>query len=372
MSIIAHPLSPLDLLDPTTVAQLDDELGDLDPVVVLDLDRLEQYTPDELTRMRAGHFTFRRIPVGVRTRPLSPTDVGPGQLLLERMATTLVPDVDCGPRGRGGYDDRHTAGVTTVRVPDPPAAAETIRRNVADNFTAALTLDTLLRLTATASARESLIAESFAQAMLLAGADYRRWRQRLADTAAERSATPPARVERHGDAVEIVLSNETGRTGLDHAARTRLAQVFHDLGPDVASIHIRADGPDFWGTARPDDALTPEDIAKTHLRRMAGNLGAAVYPHRRRLTVHVTGRCVGVGVELAALAHRVTASPDAVFELPQLRMGLITGAGGTIALTRRLGRWRAAYLALWAGPIDALTAYEWQLIDGIVDGPTPR
>lgn len=370
MTVIGHLMSPLDLLDPATVAHLDDDVGALDPVAVLDLDRLEELTPDELTRMRAGHFSFRRIPIGVRTRPLSPTDIGPGQLLLDRMATTLVPDDGWFPT-HVGFGDRHAQGVTTVRVPDPLTAAETIRRNVAQNPTAALTLDTLLRITATSSARESLIAESFAHAMLLAGADYRRWRQGLPDAAAERASTPPARVQRRGDTVEIRLSSDAGRTGLDFAARTRLAQLFHELDPQVATIRICADGPDFWGTSRPDDALTPEAIASTHLQRMAGSLGAAVYPHRHRLTVHVTGRCVGVGVELAALAHRVTASPDAVFELPQLRMGLITGCGGTVALTRRLGRWRAAYLALWAGPIDAATAYQWHLVDDIVDGPAP-
>lgn len=372
MTITCGFLTPSDLLDPQAVARLDDATNALDPLAVLDLNHLEDLSPEDVSRMRAGHFTFRRIPVGVRTRPLSLSDVGPGQLLLDRMAITLVPD-DGWPRGGVGViDDRHTQEVTTVRLADPLAAVEEIRRNAAAHPTAALTFDTLLRITATTSAREGLIAESFAHAMLLAGADYRSWREGLADAAAERESTAAARIERRGREVEIRLSSEAGRTGLDQASRTRLARVFHGLGPDVTAIRLNADGPDFWGSARPDDLLTPEGIALTHLARMAGNLGAAVYPHRHRLSVHVQGRCVGAGLELVAMAHHVTATPDAVFELPQLRMGLITGCGGTVALTRRIGRWRSAYLALWAGPIDALTAYRWHLVDEIVDGPPGR
>jgi enoyl-CoA hydratase/carnithine racemase len=46
-------------------------------------------------------------------------------------------------------------------------------------------------------------------------------------------------------------------------------------------------------------------------------------------------------------------------------MGLIPGAGGTVSITRRIGRWRTAYLALSGLPIDAPTALNWGLVDEI-------
>lgn len=369
MSITSDFLTPLDLLEPATLAHLDDDAGADDPVVVINLDHLESLTPDEVARTRPGHFTFRRIPVGLRTRPLSPTHVGPGQQLLERMATTLVPQDDWRPGTWDPAAGRHGLLASTVPVPDPVAAAERIRGTAAANPTAALAFDTLLRINAATPGREALIAESFAHAMLLAGADYRWWAQQHADVQGMPGPSVPARIERDGVVVTVRLPGADGRSGLDDAARAELAHALQALGPEVAELRFEADGPDFWAAARPDEQLTPEGIATMHLRRMADNLGAAVYPYRRRTTAHVRGRCIGIGLELAAMATRLTASPDAVFELPHLRMGLVCGHGGTVGVTRRIGRWRASYLALSATPIDAATALRWGLIDEIVAGP---
>ena len=47
-------------------------------------------------------------------------------------------------------------------------------------------------------------------------------------------------------------------------------------------------------------------------------------------------------------------------------MGLVPGAGGTVSITRRIGRQRTALLALTGRTIDAPTALEWGLIDAAV------
>jgi enoyl-CoA hydratase/carnithine racemase len=64
----------------------------------------------------------------------------------------------------------------------------------------------------------------------------------------------------------------------------------------------------------------------------------------------------------------VSAAPDAFFELPELAMGLVPGAGGTASLPRRIGRQRTAWLALSGERIDARTALRWGLVDAIEDG----
>ncbi|HQZ02024.1 MAG TPA: enoyl-CoA hydratase/isomerase family protein, partial [Thauera sp.] len=60
------------------------------------------------------------------------------------------------------------------------------------------------------------------------------------------------------------------------------------------------------------------------------------------------------------------ASPTSFFQLPEIRFGLIPGAGGCVSIPRRIGRQRTAYLALSARRINAATALEWGLIDEIV------
>jgi enoyl-CoA hydratase/carnithine racemase len=66
---------------------------------------------------------------------------------------------------------------------------------------------------------------------------------------------------------------------------------------------------------------------------------------------------------MAAFCGRVQAAPDSVFGLPELSLGLIPGAGGTVSVTRRIGRWRTAYLVLSGRTVDTDTALAWRLVD---------
>ena len=70
------------------------------------------------------------------------------------------------------------------------------------------------------------------------------------------------------------------------------------------------------------------------------------------MTARVHGPSVGSGVELAAFAGRVVAAPDATFALPEVAMGLVPGAGGTVSIPARIGRHRTAWLALTGERID--------------------
>jgi enoyl-CoA hydratase/carnithine racemase len=81
----------------------------------------------------------------------------------------------------------------------------------------------------------------------------------------------------------------------------------------------------------------------------------------------VHGACVGAGVELPAFASRVVADPGARFRLPEVAMGLVPGAGGTVSLPRRIGRQRTCRLALTGEWLDAETALRWGLVDELAE-----
>jgi enoyl-CoA hydratase/carnithine racemase len=53
-------------------------------------------------------------------------------------------------------------------------------------------------------------------------------------------------------------------------------------------------------------------------------------------------------------------------------MGLIPGAGGTVSIACRIGRWRTLYLALLGTELDAATALSWGLVDSVTDRGRPR
>jgi enoyl-CoA hydratase/carnithine racemase len=59
------------------------------------------------------------------------------------------------------------------------------------------------------------------------------------------------------------------------------------------------------------------------------------------------------------------ATPDAFFSLPEVRMGLVPGAGGSVSVVRRIGRWRAAWLMFTGDRFPATTALRGGLVDEI-------
>ena len=84
-----------------------------------------------------------------------------------------------------------------------------------------------------------------------------------------------------------------------------------------------------------------------------------------RVTVHVHGACAGSGVELPAFAGQVIADRGTTFALPEVSLGLVPGAGGTVSLPARVGRHRTALLALIGRPIDVASAKAWGLVDAV-------
>ena len=137
--------------------------------------------------------------------------------------------------------------------------------------------------------------------------------------------------------------------------------------PEVREIVLRGDGPSFCSGGDLDEFGTTPDPATAHVVRTTRSPARLLAALAERVTVRVHGACIGAGVELAAFAGRVTAAPDAFFALPEIGMGLLPGAGGTVSIPRRIGRQRTAWWALTGARIDAGTALAWGLVDAIDD-----
>ena len=90
-----------------------------------------------------------------------------------------------------------------------------------------------------------------------------------------------------------------------------------------------------------------------------------IHQLRARTTVLVHGTTLGGGIEMAAFAGRVVADTDTGIGLPEVGLGLIPGAGGTVGITNRIGRQRTAALALAVDTIDTPTALDWGLVDAV-------
>jgi enoyl-CoA hydratase/carnithine racemase len=84
-----------------------------------------------------------------------------------------------------------------------------------------------------------------------------------------------------------------------------------------------------------------------------------------RTEAHIHGSTVGSGIELAAFAGQVVAHPATRISLPEVRLGLVPGAGGTVSLPRRIGRHATMLLAVGLSGVDAETARAWGLVDRV-------
>ncbi|MGI9602596.1 MAG: enoyl-CoA hydratase/isomerase family protein [Acidimicrobiales bacterium] len=247
--------------------------------------------------------------------------------------------------------------------PDLERAAAVIGANPQ----AAVTLVQVLRATRALSFRDGLTLESTAFASLQAGGEFAAW---LAGQGkrVRRSDPSPAVVVTHEDrTARLTLNRPRLRNALSVEMRDALVESLRavTVDPDIDQVVLAANGPAFCiGGDLAEFGSTP-DPATAHQIRQTANVAPYLIEIADRLTVEVHGPVVGAGVELAAFAASVKARPDTTFLLPEVDMGLIPGAGGTVSLSHRIGVWRTAELALTTKTIDADTALRWGLVDEI-------
>jgi enoyl-CoA hydratase/carnithine racemase len=231
----------------------------------------------------------------------------------------------------------------------------------------AVVLEDLLRAIEGLPVEVALIAESLAYGLLQGSADHARWLESRARPVPQ----PPGRVllERAGNVLAVTLDRPAAHNAVDTTLRDALREAFElaALDPEIERVVLAATGKAFCIGADLAEFGTTRDPATAHAIRMATLPAHAIHRCAGKLEVRVRGACIGAGLEMAAFARRIVAAPDAWFQLPELAMGLIPGAGGCVSLSRRIGRARTADLVLSGKRINARTALEWGLVDEIAD-----
>jgi enoyl-CoA hydratase/carnithine racemase len=169
------------------------------------------------------------------------------------------------------------------------------------------------------------------------------------------------------DRLDVVLARPEVHNAYDSAMRDGLieALTIAATNADIAEIHLSGEGKSFCSGGDLDEFGTRPDPATAHLVRLARSGARLMDLLSGRITAHLHGACMGSGIELPAFAGRVLAAADTRIALPEIQLGLIPGAGGTVSLPRRIGRHRTALLGLSGTVIDAPTALEWGLVDGL-------
>lgn len=231
---------------------------------------------------------------------------------------------------------------------------------------AAMTIVQLLRLSEHLPLEDAFVAESLAYATLQNGPEFRRWHAGRADPPAAAPAKgPDLRIDARDDRLLLTMNRPETHNAIGVGMRDALCQAFDLACADdgFAKVDLRAIGRCFsiGGDLREFGSVS--DPATAHSIRSVRLPAQHLLPIRDRLRVRIDGAAIGAGIEIAALAKHVAAGPNAWFQLPELRYGLIPGAGGTVGIPRRIGRQRACLLMLSTQRISARTALSWGLID---------
>ncbi|MEU9288627.1 enoyl-CoA hydratase/isomerase family protein [Streptomyces sp. NPDC048275] len=253
-----------------------------------------------------------------------------------------------------------------VGCKDPHAVAHRLAGIVAEQPAACVALVQVLRMGARLPAADRLVLESLAYSTLQSGAGFRAWLA-SARPRVPRPAAEPVRLRRDGDRLAITLDRPRVRNAFDARTRDALCEALHVAvaDPSIAHVDLYGNGPAFGSGGDLAEFGTSRDPARAHLLRVHRSPAALLQACGSRVTAHLHGACVGAGIELAAFAGRVLAAPDTVIQLPEIGMGLIPGAGGTVSVPVRIGRERTAYLALSGVALTAGEALGWGLVDEI-------
>lgn len=173
--------------------------------------------------------------------------------------------------------------------------------------------------------------------------------------------TSPVRTERHDDVLVIISDsppvNALGagvRDGLEAGVKEGVADA------SIKAMVIRCDGRTFFAGADITEFGKPPKGASLH--DVIDMMDASSKP----IVAAIHGTALGGGCEVALACHYRVAVPSAVLGLPEVKLGLLPGAGGTQRLPRVVGVKAALEMVAIGDPIPAKKAAEVGLVDRVV------
>lgn len=147
--------------------------------------------------------------------------------------------------------------------------------------------------------------------------------------------------------------------------RQLMADRFADIDTDdrVQVVVIRAAGEHFSSGGDIPGFLEVDPVDFTDL----GHNITAPARSPKPVIGAIDGYCFGVGLELALATDIRVATARSEFALPEMRLGMIPGSGGTQRLARLIGLSRAKYHIMTATRISARQAGDWGVVASVVD-----
>ncbi len=167
--------------------------------------------------------------------------------------------------------------------------------------------------------------------------------------------------EKRGD---IILSRPPLNV-IKYSQRIQMAEAFRELdnNNDVRVIVLKADGKNFSSGGNIEGFMqeTPETLTM-----LAQNV---MTPEKIRKPViaAIQGYCFGVGLEFALACDFRIVTKNAQLSLPEMKIGMIPGSGGSVRLARMIGLSRVKDMIMRGKRISGEQAFTWGIAAEIVD-----
>ena len=173
----------------------------------------------------------------------------------------------------------------------------------------------------------------------------------------------PISTRRHGD-ILIVTSNNPPVNALGHAVREGLVAAIGEADGDegVKAVVIVCQGQTFFAGADITEFGKPMQMP------MLPMVVDIIENCTKPVVAAIHGTAFGGGLEVALASHYRVAVPSAKLGVPEVKLGLLPGAGGTQRLPRVAGVRKALEMAATGNPISAKEAYEAGLVDRLIEG----
>jgi 3-hydroxyacyl-CoA dehydrogenase len=179
----------------------------------------------------------------------------------------------------------------------------------------------------------------------------------------DKPATSPISTRKHGD-VLIVLSNNPPVNALSTTVRQGLVDAIAQAEADdsVKAVVIVCEGQTFFAGA------DIKEFGKAPLEPWLPIVVDTIETCSKPVVAAIHGTAFGGGLEVALACHYRVAVPTAKLGTPEVKLGLLPGAGGTQRLPRVVGVPKALEMTATGDPIEARTGFECGLVDRLVEG----
>jgi enoyl-CoA hydratase/carnithine racemase len=135
--------------------------------------------------------------------------------------------------------------------------------------------------------------------------------------------------------------------------------------PEIRAIVVTGEGRAFCAGADLKEIAAGRGVGPTQHPEW-GFAGLAQHWVPKPLIAAVNGYAMGGGTEIALACDLVVASEEAAFGLPEVKRGLLAGAGGVVRLQRQIPIKLALQMALTGDAVPAATARDWGLVNDVI------